>query len=93
MDAKTIIPDWFNKKIYDNGDVVENSNGVKIELNSVELSLYKCFKEDRFAVNMYLMDPSLLTESEFEDKKATVFKIFNWFKENNNNAFNNLIKG
>ena len=93
MDTKTIIPDWFNGKVYDKGDVVENPNGVKIELNSIELSLYKHFKEDKLAVNMYLMDPSSLTESEFEEKKATVWEIFKWFEENNNNAFNNLIKG
>ena len=39
---------------------------------------------------MYMVDSSLLTESEFEERKDSVFKIVNWFKENNNIAFNNL---
>ena len=93
IDTEIIMPDWFNGKVYDKGDFVENPNGVEIELNSVELSLYKCFKDNRFAANMYIIDPSLLTESEFEEKKKKAFQIFIWFKENNNNAFNILIKG
>ena len=44
MDAKTIIPDWFNRKIYDNGDVVENSNG------DCKTSIYKVINNPYYPV-------------------------------------------
>ena len=92
LNSEIIIPDWFNKKIYDEGDIVKNSYGVKIELNNVELSLYKCFLVNKLKVNTHLTDPSIISKSEFEENKEMAHKIYFWFNENNKNAFRTLFK-
>ena len=78
------LPAWFDGKIYDKGDVVTNPlNGESIELNALELSIYDL----AFGLKMLLqMNPSLVSD----DQKKTLEKALNWFKENNQKAYNLL---
>ena len=85
MGKEIKAPDWFNGKIYENGDVVTNPiNGKSIDLNALELSIYDL----AIGFQMLLqMNPKLVSE----DQMKTLEKTLTWFKENNPEAYKVLL--
>ena len=85
MSKEIKAPDWFNGKIYENGDVVTNPiNGKSIDLNALELSIYDL----AIGFQMLLqMNPKLVSE----DQMKTLEKTLTWFKENNPEAYKVLL--
>tara|TARA_B110000977_G_C10981131_1_gene456177 strand:+ start:415 stop:1155 length:741 start_codon:yes stop_codon:yes gene_type:complete len=75
-----LIPEWFDGTVDDEGEFTVNPNtGIGIHLNNVELSLYDTYQGGKLLK---------LLGQELEDD--SFFKIPEWFKKNNIEAYNIL---
>ena len=79
------LPDWFDGKIYDNGDTVKNPfSGEEFELTTEELSMYDFIVGSQLVFEMM---PGNIPEAGIKHFKLAL----DWFKENNLEAYKILL--
>ena len=78
------LPDWFHGNLYATGGKVTNSrSGDKFWLTNVELSLWDYYKGLTYVMDVRGYDEAFAVD---------VVKLERWFKSNNRNAYQALIK-
>ena len=78
------LPDWFQGNLYATGGKVTNSkSGNKFWLTSVELSLWDYLSGLKYIIEVRGYDQELASDA---------MKVERWFKSNNRNAYQALIK-
>ena len=78
------LPEWFLGNLYSTGGKVRNpKTGDSFWLTNIELSLYDYYKGLRYIMEVRGYDEAFA---------ADIVKLEKWFKSNNRNAYNILIK-
>lgn len=73
------LPEWFDGKLYDEGDKVRNPySGEEYVLTAEELSMYDFIMGAQMITTMGMNNPKIITEMK---------KALEWFRENNNKAY------
>ena len=78
------LPKWFKGKIYKEGETITNPySGVKSTLTAEELSMYDYIRGVQLFLDMGHKDKNIIKDFQ---------KGINWLKENNLQAYNNLVE-